>query len=203
MFKKIMTLSAITAALSGCVFGDHQYEYLATPTPEQVADLMDQDSDGVINARDLCTSTPEGSEITNEGCGRIVKSSESLGIHILFANDSSEIMPIFEAQIRQMADFLQEYPETGIEIQGYASKVGADEYNLALSERRALAVEQELESYDIDPNRVKVIGFGETLLEDDGDDELSHARNRKVIANVVGYKGDVVKEWTIFTRLPK
>ncbi|ROV58531.1 OmpA family protein [Vibrio ponticus] len=203
MLKKFISLSLITLAVSGCVAGDNHYDYIATPTPNQVADLMDEDSDGVINARDLCTETPRGSEITNEGCGRILKSSESLGLHILFENDSSEILPIFKDQIFKMSQFLKEYPETAIEIQGYASKVGTDEYNLALSKRRALAVESELESYSINPNRVTIVGYGETQLEDRGDEEISHAKNRKVIASVVGYKGDVVKEWTIFTRLPK
>ncbi|GAB2661048.1 OmpA family protein [Vibrio panuliri] len=203
MINKVIPFAACAALLSGCVAGDKQYDYIATPTPNQVADLIDDDNDGVINARDLCTSTPTGAKIDNVGCGEIEKSSESLKLHILFANDSSEIMPIFDTQIEQMAAFLTQYPETEIEIQGYASKVGSEEYNLALSERRALTVEKALESYDINPDRVRVVGFGETKLEDQGEDEISHARNRKVVANVVGYKGNVVEEWTIFTRLPK
>jgi hypothetical protein len=32
---------------------------------------------------------------------------------------------------------------------------------------------------------------------------VSHARNRRVTASVVGFKGEVVKEWTVFTTLPK
>ena len=201
--KTIIALSTIALITTGCVSGDKQYDYIPTPLPQQVADLIDQDSDGVINARDLCTSTPLESEIDNDGCGQIAKSSETLGMHILFENDSSEISSIFNEQIRQMAEFLQQYPETSIEIQGYASKVGLSDYNLALSKRRAEAVELQLESYDIEPKRVRIVGYGESKLEDYGDDELSHARNRKVVANVIGYKGEVVKEWTIFTLLPK
>ncbi|MGF1909598.1 OmpA family protein [Vibrio kasasachensis] len=201
--KTIIALSTIALITTGCVSGDKQYDYIPTPLPQQVADLIDQDSDGVINARDLCTSTPLESEVDNDGCGQIAKSSETLGMHILFENDSSEISSIFHEQIRQMAEFLQQYPETSIEIQGYASKVGLSDYNLALSKRRAEAVELQLESYDIEPKRVRIVGYGESKLEDYGDDELSHARNRKVVANVIGYKGEVVKEWTIFTRLPK
>jgi len=201
--KSIIALSAITLLTAGCVGGNTQYDYIETPVPQQVADLTDEDSDGVINARDLCTSTPRGSEINNDGCGKVAKSSETLGMHILFDNDSSEILPIFDDQIRQMSEFLKQYPETSIEIQGYASKVGQEDYNLALSKRRAEAVEVRLESYSIEPERVRIIGYGESKLEDYGDDELSHARNRKVVASVVGYRGEVVKEWTIFTLLPK
>ncbi|EGU31433.1 putative outer membrane protein [Vibrio sp. N418] len=203
MMKNILTLSIISLSLTACVNRDSQYDYIATPVPTQVADLQDDDNDGVINARDLCTETPLSSKIDNDGCGLVVTSSEQFGLHILFANDSSYIQPLFNNQIRQMSEFLKQYPETSIEIQGYASKVGNAEYNLALSKQRAIAVDERIESYGIPADRVTIVGYGETHLEDFGDDEISHARNRKVIANVIGYKGDVVKEWTIFTRLPK
>lgn len=203
MMKTFLTFSIISLSLTACVNRDNQYDYIATPIAIQVADLQDDDSDGVINARDLCTTTPSGSEIDNEGCGLIITSTDQLGLHILFENDSSVIPPLFNEQIRQMADFLKQYPETTIEIQGYASKVGNEEYNLALSKQRAITVDKRIESFGISPSRVTIVGYGESQLEYQGDDEMSHTRNRKVVANVVGYKGDVLKEWTIFTRLPK
>ncbi|GAK84547.1 hypothetical protein JCM19238_2115 [Vibrio ponticus] len=121
-----------------------EYEYIETPVANQIADLIDDDSDGVVNTRDLCISTPEGSLIDNDGCGIIVETEDEMQLRILFANDSSTIEPVFETQIRNMSDFLKRFPETAIEVQGYASAVGSPEYNLALSKRRAVAVEQEL-----------------------------------------------------------
>ncbi|WP_114767132.1 OmpA family protein [Vibrio rhodolitus] len=180
-----------------------EYEYIETPVAEQIADLIDDDSDGVVNARDLCISTPEGSLIDNDGCGIIVETEDEMQLRILFANDSSTIEPVFETQIRNMSDFLKRFPETAIEVQGYASAVGSPEYNLALSKRRAVAVEQELLGNGITPDRVTIVGYGETNLEASGDDELSHAKNRKVTATVVGYDEEPVKEWTIFSIIEK
>jgi len=90
-----------------------------------------------------------------------------------------------------------------IEIQGYASKVGASEYNLELSKKRAHHVEDELLSNGIDPSRVRVVGYGENRLESDGNDATSHALNRRVTATVVGLNEQIVEEWTIFTTLEK
>ncbi len=180
-----------------------EYDYIETPEAHQIADLIDDDRDGVINARDLCITTPEGSLINNDGCGIIVETEDQMQLRILFANDSSKIEPIFETQISNMSDFLKRFPETAIEVQGYASKVGSPEYNLALSKRRAVAVEQELLSNGITPDRVTIIGYGETNLEALGEDELSHAKNRKVTATVVGYDEEPVKEWTIFSVIEK
>ncbi|QSA19605.1 OmpA family protein, partial [Vibrio furnissii] len=124
-------------------------------------------------------------------------------LHILFANDSYEINPVFADQIQAMAEFLKTYQSASIEIQGYTSKVGTNEYNQELSQKRAEAVERKLLSYGISPKRVRIIGFGETRLLDDGDSNSAHAVNRRVTATVVGLKEKVVEEWTIFSTLKK
>lgn len=182
---------------------DDEYDYMATPESSQIADLVDDDRDGVVNARDLCAGTVLGSQIDNDGCGFVIETEDELQLRILFANDSSKIEPLFENQIRTMSDFLKRFPETSIEVQGYASKVGAPEYNLTLSKKRAIAVEQELISNGLAPFRVTIVGYGESNLESDGNDELSHAQNRKVTATVVGFDEEVAKEWTIFSVIEK
>lgn len=179
------------------------YDYIQTPRANQIADLQDQDRDGVINARDLCPDTPIMAEIDNDGCGTYVKTSQQMQIRVLFANDSDAINPVFRKQIKEMSDFLKLYPSTSIELQGYASRTGDAEHNLDLSKRRANNVREMLIGYGIEQDRVRIVGFGDNVVAAEGTDEVSHALNRRVVASVVGYKGDVKEEWTIFTRLPK
>ncbi|MDW1500934.1 OmpA family protein [Vibrio sp. YT-19(2023)] len=185
------------------VVAEDEYEYRPVPNAEQIADLQDDDNDGVINARDMCPGTPEGSEVDNDGCGEYIKASDNMQVRILFANDSDEINPVFRRQVRELSDFLKEYPTTSIELHGYASKVGGSKHNQDLSERRARNVREALLSYDIEPSRVRIVGFGDTHLAQQGTDEVSHALNRRVTASVVGYKGEIKREWTIFTTLPE
>ncbi|WP_104027799.1 OmpA family protein [Vibrio jasicida] len=199
--KVLFTLS-IFASASFAATKD-EYDYMPTPDAQQIADLQDDDNDGVINARDLCPGTPVTSEIDNDGCGEYIKASEKMQVRVLFANDSDEINPVFRRQIRELSEFLKEYPSTSIELQGYASKVGGSSHNLDLSKRRANNVRAALLRYGIDTNRVRIVGFGDTHLATEGTDEVSHALNRRVTAYVVGYKGEIKKEWTIFTTLPK
>ncbi|HHF3133265.1 TPA: OmpA family protein [Vibrio diabolicus] len=185
------------------VAAEDEYDYRPVPSAEQIADLQDEDNDGVINARDMCPGTPEGSEVDNDGCGEYIKASDNMQVRILFANDSDEINPVFRRQVRELSDFLKEYPTTSIELHGYASKVGGSQHNQDLSERRARNVREALLSYNIEPSRVRIVGFGDTHLAQQGTDEVSHALNRRVTASVVGYKGEIKKEWTIFTTLPE
>ncbi|EEX92293.1 putative outer membrane protein [Vibrio orientalis CIP 102891 = ATCC 33934] len=203
-----MNKSLLTMVIAATVFvaplkAEDAYEYKETPKPNQVDDLLDEDKDGVINARDLCPQTPAKADIDNDGCGTYIKTEEEMDLHILFQNDSSIIQPMFLAQIREMSEFLEAYPSTSIELQGYASKVGKAEYNQKLSERRAEAVEAALLDNGVSSSRVRIVGFGDTRLDELGDDEVSHAMNRKVIATVVGLKGNVKEEWSIFTKIEK
>lgn len=203
-----MKQSLITALVLSTLFtlpthAEDEYDYRETPKPVQVDDLLDDDKDGVINARDLCPQTPRMADIDNDGCGTYIKTEEEMSLHILFANDSDAIQPLFLAQVREMSEFLAAYPSTSIELQGYASKVGNPEYNMELSKRRATSVERALLQNGVTPNRIRIVGFGDSVLETDGDDEVSHARNRKVVATVVGHKGNVKEEWTIFTKIEK
>ncbi len=199
----LTTLLAVTAsAYAEQREVQDEYDYIKLPPINQVADLEDDDNDGVINARDLCPDTPSESEIDNDGCGTFIKTSKLQSLHILFSNDSSIIPPMFVSQIRQMAEFLKTYPSASIEIRGYASKVGDADHNLKLSQQRSETVENQLIRYGIDSSRVRIVGFGDTELASHGNTEVAHALNRRVTATVVGYKGAVVKEWSIFTTLP-
>lgn len=201
--KILYPLSVLAVALSSPAIAEDEYDYIETPKADQISDLTDDDKDGVVNARDLCPGTPETAMVDNDGCGESISGSDERQLLILFANDSYEINPIFSDQIQTMAEFLKTYQSASIQIQGYASKVGTPEYNLELSKKRANMVQDELLSYDIEADRVTIIGYGENRLESDGDDEASHALNRKVSATVVGLKEEVVEEWTIFTVIEK
>ena len=74
---------------------NEEFEYRALPEITQSYDLEDDDNDGVINARDLCIDTQMGAEIDNDGCGSYFESTEEKALHILFANNSTEINPVF------------------------------------------------------------------------------------------------------------
>ncbi|EGR2795439.1 OmpA family protein [Vibrio navarrensis] len=194
---------ALAAILVSAPILADEYDYRPTPVADQIDDLQDQDRDGVINARDLCPDTPSTAEVDNDGCGTYIKTSQQMQIRVLFANNSDVINPVFRSQIKELAEFLKLYPSTSIELQGFASRTGNAKLNLELSQRRADNVKEMLVSYGISSNRVRIVGFGDSKLVNEGEDEVSHALNRRVVASVVGHKGDIKEEWTIFTRLPK
>ncbi|RWX55507.1 OmpA family protein [Photobacterium chitinilyticum] len=192
MRHSLITLLALF--LFGCSTGQISEPAAVT----QSRDLGDSDHDGVINARDNCTQTPLTAVVDNDGCPVYVKRSEENDVHVLFANDSSLIPDSFFPEVQRMSDFLHKYPDSNVELKGHASLVGRHQYNTQLSLRRAEQVRKQLIETGIAPERIQTVGFGDTLPVKSDSEEQSNTLSRRVVAKVVGEKGYVVDEWTIF-----
>ena len=81
-------------------------------------------------------------------------------IHFNF--DRSTLTPESKILLKRNIQMLKDNPQSEVRIAGYTSASGGDEYNQALSERRATAVRQYLINEGlIAPNRLIQIGYGE------------------------------------------
>ncbi|MBE1275619.1 OmpA family protein [Enterovibrio baiacu] len=167
---------------------------------EQRSDLMDDDNDGVINARDLCDETEASAVIDNDGCPTYLLIESDNSLRIQFANDSSIVAPAYSEELDKMAEFLKLYPETSLELQGHTSSPGSNDYNKNLSVQRAKAVKAQLEQRGIDADRLTLVGLGEDDLILTDKTETPQLVNRRVVGRVKGFKGDIEEAWTIFTR---
>ena len=64
-------------------------------------------------------------------------------------------------------------------VEGHADERGTREYNLALSERRAKAVEDFLSASGVSSFNVEVVGYGEEKPVDSGSNESAWSQNRR------------------------
>ncbi|NZA28384.1 OmpA family protein [Luteimonas sp. SJ-92] len=104
----------------------------------------------------------------------------------LFDFDRAEIRPQAEPGLRQLAQLLAQ-TEGIAQVGGHTDAKGDDEYNLALSQRRADAVVAWLVGEGAVPaSRLQARGFGEAqpvapnTTADGADDPAGRARNRRV-----------------------
>ena len=82
-------------------------------------------------------------------------------------------------KLKRVATYMTEQERVGLIIQGHSDERGSDEYNRALSERRAIAVRDYLVSSGIQNVRVRTIGYGEERPAVSGDSMSSMAKNRR------------------------
>jgi len=100
------------------------------------------------------------------------------GVH--FDYDKSDIRPDSRPILDEAASVLRENPEVRVSIEGHTDSRGSDEYNRELSYRRANAVYRYLVAAGIAPERLEVIGYGESRPVASNDTEAGRAQNRRV-----------------------
>ncbi|MEA1988269.1 MAG: peptidoglycan-associated lipoprotein Pal [Pseudomonadota bacterium] len=96
-----------------------------------------------------------------------------------FDFDMSDIPPSDYELIKAHADYMSLESGLSITVSGYADERGTREYNLALGERRAKAVQNALIAEGVSPSRISVVSFGEDNPVDEGHSEASWSKNRR------------------------
>jgi len=82
--------------------------------------------------------------------------------------------------LRNLAASLSKYPNTDLLIVGYTDAAGASDYNLALSERRAMAVSTFLATQGVAVSRLRTTGRGEMEPVSANDSDAGRQLNRRV-----------------------
>ena len=104
---------------------------------------------------------------------------------ITFAFDSSSLNPAFHGTLDRLANTMNEYGQTIIEIAGHTDSVGTDSYNQTLSVQRAQAVANYLIARGVNRERIIVTGAGESRPVASNDTEAGRAENRRVEITLV------------------
>ena len=104
---------------------------------------------------------------------------------ITFAFDSSSLNPAFHGTLDRLANTMNEYGQTIIEIAGHTDSVGTDSYNQTLSVQRAQAVANYLIARGVNRERIIVTGAGESRPVASNDTEAGRADNRRVEITLV------------------
>jgi peptidoglycan-associated lipoprotein len=97
-----------------------------------------------------------------------------------FDFDTSEIKPEAREVLIAHARYLAENPRAEVRIEGHADERGSKEYNLALGERRANAVERFLIVNGASRGQTETVSYGEEKPAVRGSGENVWAQNRRV-----------------------
>lgn len=104
---------------------------------------------------------------------------------LLFKINSSALSDSAIAGLNKIADIFVKYPETNILVEGHTDDTGTDSYNMQLSQKRAEAVANYLESKGVAANRFTIKWYGETQPKYPNDSEANRVLNRRVELAIV------------------
>jgi outer membrane protein OmpA-like peptidoglycan-associated protein len=127
-------------------------------------------------AEELRASLGSGVGVTRQGDNLIVTLSQD----ILFATDSSSVSGASQNDLRTVAQSLNNYPNTTVNVVGHTDNTGDASYNFDLSQRRAQAVASVLRNGGVSSSRIRSIGAGEDQPIASNLNGSGRAANRRV-----------------------
>jgi OOP family OmpA-OmpF porin len=107
--------------------------------------------------------------------------------NILFDYDSSVIRPQFHGELDRLGNFLQGNSEAFVVLVGFTDSTGGEEYNLALSRRRAeSAADYLMRNFNVGADRIVTQWYGEAAPVASNATAEGRSMNRRVAAIVAG-----------------
>ena len=125
----------------------------------------------------VCRTPAPGEAVTLEGCG----AGDVIVLRgVNFDFDQSSLTVNAKTILDNVAAELTKYPDIKVEVGGHTDAKGSDDYNQKLSDRRAAAVVQYLESKGVGADRMTSVGYGETHPVADNETDDGRELNRRV-----------------------
>jgi outer membrane protein OmpA-like peptidoglycan-associated protein len=116
---------------------------------------------------------------------------------VYFATGKYNITDNSQLAINKLVKVFTEYPETNILVEGHTDNVGTASSNMILSERRAMAVGNELKKDGLATTRLTIKWYGEMQPKKDNATAEGRAANRRVEFSITAnekMKADAKKE---------
>lgn len=153
--------------------------------------MRDGDGDGIVDDEDACPEEAgQGSDDPKKnGCPtavRLVGDRIVILQRVEFATGEAVLAPSSVTVLEQVAKVMQEHPEIArVGVDGHTDRVGSERKNIALSQRRALAVVTWLTDRGVDARRLEARGFGPRQPIADNGTEAGRQQNRRVEFNIL------------------
>ena len=110
----------------------------------------------------------------------------NVGDRIYFIVDTSDLTPEGQEILTKQAQWLQQYSNVVVQVEGHSDERGTREYNIALSARRATATREFLIAQGINPKRISSIAYGKERPAALCDAEQCWTQNRRAVTVITG-----------------
>lgn len=166
-------LLVITASLMLAACSSHNTKKDSAQTGAHVEDRGAAGANGAASAG-LADENGSGAG------GALNDPNSPLAVRVIYFDyDSANIRADFNDTVAAHAAYLAANPNTVVTIEGHADERGSREYNLALGERRSLAVRKQLVLLGASAAQIKTVSYGEERPAVDGHDDSAYGQNRR------------------------
>ena len=158
---------------------------LASCASSDTEDISDSSAMDMESSSSTASSSSATSNAADMGDGLTARErqqrDDALAMTVFyFEFDRSDLSAEARAALVHHANYLKSNPSARYRLEGHADERGTREYNLALGERRAQAVERYLQVQGVSSNQLETISYGEENPVDTRTTEAAYALNRRV-----------------------
>lgn len=176
----VLPLFAISLVMTGCasrkpVENTTTQELTGANTPSTTVSTQGLTEEAALNAQNLSGASAKG--VTAENSPYLAKRV------VYFGFDSSDLSNEDYQTLQAHAQFLMANANSHVALTGHTDERGTREYNMALGERRAKAVESFLVSNGVNPNQLEAVSYGKEMPINPGHNESAWKENRRVEIN--------------------
>ncbi|HEX2201325.1 MAG TPA: OmpA family protein [Gammaproteobacteria bacterium] len=182
ILTRIAALSMGPLLLAGCESVDSLSKDAEAPVTEQGDSQPGEAKTQGVEDAGAFQGSPLGAPGAMErgSAGSSPADGSASGRVIYFDYDRDEIRPEFRHIIESLVNYLANHPNTVVTLEGHTDERGSREYNLALGEKRALAVDRQIGLMGADAGHARTVSYGEERPAALGHDEHSYGLNRRV-----------------------
>lgn len=133
---------------------------------------------GTDRERDVIASNRlvSGSPVASADAGQIV----GLPLNkVFFDYNSAALTPTAQSSLKDVYAYARSKNVSAVTVEGHADERGTREYNLALGDRRAVAMKRYLTSLGMPANAITTVSFGKERPATNGHNEAAWAQNRR------------------------
>lgn len=139
---------------------------------------------GPLDSGDTYGQGVDGYDSASLGSGTQQQLVAEIGDRVFFGYDRYDLNDEARDLLNRQAQWLKQYGNLTVTVEGHADERGTREYNLALGERRAESVKNYLISMGVDPRRVNTISYGKEQPAVLGANPSAWAQNRRGVTRV-------------------
>lgn len=101
---------------------------------------------------------------------------------VYFELDSAVIRSSEQSKLQDIANYFKTDTNDVLMVEGHCDERGTEQYNMALGDRRALAVREYLANLGVEPGRIHTVSFGESRPVDPAHNEAAWSKNRRGVS---------------------
>lgn len=173
----ILPVLATAMIMTGCASRKPAAEIQTGNNPNSAGTVNTSglSDDAALNAQNLTGASSKG--VTAENRAALAKRV----VH--FDYDSSDLSSEDYQTLQAHAQFLMANANSRVALTGHTDERGTREYNMALGERRAKAVQSFLITNGVNPQQLEAVSYGKEMPVNPGHDEAAWKENRRVEIN--------------------